>query len=124
GSGRWTYLMAATLALPLWPDREGGLYGVGGRLAGLFVFLALPLVALVCDDMGDRSKVFAWMQAPRTVQVLMLAFIAVMVVLPIRLQGYTEVLMSNDYAQYEKVVLVLQRDDIPMLIARRGLDFF
>lgn len=124
GSGRWTYLMAAALALPLWPDREGGLYGVGGRLAGLFVFLALPLVALVCDDMGDRSKVFAWMQAPRTVQVLMLAFIAVMVVLPIRLQGYTEMLMSNDYPQYEKVVLVLQRGDIPMLIARRGLDFF
>jgi len=34
----------------------------------------------------------------------MTAFIAVMVVLPVRLQGYTELLMSNDYAQYEKVV--------------------
>jgi hypothetical protein len=36
GAGKWTYLIAVTLTLPLWPDREGGLNGLGGRLAGLW----------------------------------------------------------------------------------------
>jgi len=50
--------------------------------------------------------------------------IAAIAVLPIRLGGYTGLLMGDDYAQYEKIVAVLGRDDISMLIARRGLDFF
>jgi hypothetical protein len=124
GSGKWTYLIAATLTLPLWPDPEGGLNGLGGRLAGLFVFLALPLIVLVYDDLGTRGKGFAWMQAPRTLQITTLVFIAAMAVLPIRLENYTRLLMSNDYGQYEKVVAALERDDIHMLIAKQGLDFF
>jgi hypothetical protein len=49
GSGRWTYLITATLALPLWPGHDAGLYGLGGRLAALYIFLALPLIILVWD---------------------------------------------------------------------------
>jgi hypothetical protein len=124
GAGKWTYLIAVTLTLPLWPDREGGLNGLGGRLAGLFVFLALPLIVVVCDDLGARSRGLAWLQAPRILRVTTLAFIAAMAVLPIRLENYTGLLMSNDYTQYEKVVAALENDNIHMLIARQGLDFF
>jgi hypothetical protein len=123
-SGRWRYLLPATLALPLWPAHDGGFLGLGGRLAGIFVFLAPPLIAQVLDDTEVNSKLFARIHSWRTAPVVVFALVGAVAVLPVRLEGYTGLLMSNDYVQYEKIVSALSREDIPTLIAHRGLHFF
>lgn len=124
GSKKWTYLTAATLAAPLLPNHDAGLSGLGGRFAASFIFLALPLIVSVWDDLGERSKISAWMPGSRTDAAVAVVLIAVIAFLPIRLRGYTGLLVADDYARYEEVVTVLARDNIPMLIAHRGLDFF
>jgi hypothetical protein len=123
-SGRWTYLTAATLAIPFWPDHDNGLFGLGGRLAAMFVFLAMPLTLLVWDELGERSILFSWLQVSWAKRTLGFVAIVVLAFFPARLRGYNRLLMSEDYATYEKVVAVLRHDDIPMLVAHRGLDFF
>jgi hypothetical protein len=123
-SGKWIYVTAATLALPFWPDQESGLFGVGGRLAAMFVFLAMPLTLLVWDELGERSIFFSWLQVSWANQMFGLVAIVVLAYFPARLRGYDDLLVSKDYATYEKVVAALRHDDIPMLIAHRGLDFF
>jgi hypothetical protein len=121
---KWRYLTVAALALPLWPSHDSGLPGLGGRLAALFVFLALPLMILVCDEISDHSKLLEWLQSWRARRVVALAAVAAVTLLPARLDSYRGLLMSDDYAAYEKVVAALGKADIPMLIAHRGLDFF
>jgi hypothetical protein len=123
-AGKWTYLVSAMLAMPLWPAHDATLFGLGGRLAGLFIFLALPLIVCILRDIGEGSKVFAWVQAKPTVPLLALATILAISVAPVRLSCYSELLMSNDYPQYEKIVTALSTDNISMLIAQRGLDFY
>jgi hypothetical protein len=123
-SGKWTYLTAATLALPFWPDQGGGLFGLGGRLAAMFVFLAMPLTILVWDELGERSIFFSWLPVTWANQMFGLVAIVVLAYFPARLRGYNDLLVSKNYATYEKVVAALRRDDIPLLIAYRGLDFF
>jgi hypothetical protein len=123
-SGKWTYLTAATLALPFWPDQDTGLFGLSGRLAVMFVFLAMPLTILVWDELGERSIFFSWLQVPWANQMFGLVAIVVLACFPARLRGYNDLLVSKNYATYERVVAALRRDDIPMLIAYRGLDFF
>jgi hypothetical protein len=45
----------------------------------------------------------------------MFGFVAIMVLacFPARLRGYNDLLVSKDYATYEKVVAALRHDDIP-----------
>jgi hypothetical protein len=124
GSSKWRYLVAATLFIPFWPDREIGLFGMGGRFAILFVFLAIPLIVVIWDEIGDQSKLFSWLRTSYTTWCLALVAFGVAFVLPLRLNGYSMLLMCDDYASYERVVAALSHDDIPMLIAHRGLDFF
>jgi hypothetical protein len=53
-----------------------------------------------------------------------LATLIAMIVLPVRVNNYQQLLMSDDYAECEKVVVALRDAKLPMLIAHRGLDFF
>jgi hypothetical protein len=122
-AGKWKYLSAATLALPLWPSHEAGLAGLGGRLAALFVFPALPLAMQMCDEFAPRLN-FAPLFRRSLGWVLALSAAAGVAFLPARLSHYDGLLMSDDYTAYEKVVSTLRKADIPMLIAHRGLDFF
>jgi hypothetical protein len=123
-SRRWRYLLLATLALPLFPTHDASLFGLGGRLAGIFVFLALPLVIQVLNTMREGRKLFVWATMPGTVSCLGILLVAAIATVPIRLTGYLGLLAVSDYPEFEKVVSVLGREDIPMLIAHRGLDFF
>lgn len=116
-------IMSATLALPLWPDHEPGFQGLGARLAALFIFVALPLIAILCDELAANMS-FARVPTPWLQRVAALLTFAALATLPLRLEGYRDQLMIDDYAQYEKVVAALSRCEIPMLIAHRGLDFF
>jgi hypothetical protein len=124
GSRRWRYLLPATLALPLFPTRDASLFGLGGRLAGIFIFLALPLGIQVLNTMREDSKFFLWANVPGRVSYLAVVLVIAIATVPIRLTGYMGLLAGSDYAEFEKVVSVLGREDIPMLIAHRGLDFF
>jgi hypothetical protein len=124
-SGRWKYLGAAILALPLWPSHDSGLLGLGGRLAALFVFPALPLIVLMCDEVSDRWKIREQLKLRRAGSAFAgAAILMAMAILPTRLNSYDGLLVSDDYAAYEKVVSALAKSGIPLLIAHRGLDFF
>jgi hypothetical protein len=123
GSSRWKYLIAATLVIPFWPDRDSGFFGLGGRLAVAFVFLAVPLIIVMGDERDDQGRLFTWLQSSRARGCLALVAIAIACALPIRLNGYNGLLVGEDYASYERVVAALSHDDIRMLIAHRGLDF-
>jgi hypothetical protein len=45
-------------------------------------------------------------------------------ILPVRLNNYRTILGGYDYSSYEKVAADLRHEQISMLIAHRGLDFF
>jgi len=122
--GRWTFLALAALALPLWPDHESGLRGVGGRLAVLFVLLAFPLIVALWGDLQERSAFFARWSRPEMQVFAAISVLIAAALLPLRLQAYHEVLLPDDYVSYEKVVASLRDIKVPMLIAHRGLDFF
>lgn len=124
GFSNWTYLIVGTLFIPLWPDREGGLVGLGGRLSVLVVFLASPLMIVICDELDAKSRLLTCLRTSRTTWCMALVAIGIACVLPLRLNGYNGLLMGDDYPSYERVVAALSHDDIPMLIAHRGLDFF
>jgi hypothetical protein len=120
---QFVILSLASLVLPLWPDHVAGFQDLGARLAAMFIFLALPLVVILANEFA-RHKLFVrlrprWLQ--RTAVVLTTIALAI---LPLRLDGYHDALITDDYAQYEKVVSALSRREIPILIAHRGLDFF
>ena len=126
---QWKSLAVAALAMPLWPNPSLGLAGLGGRLSVLFVLLALPLITRIFSEVA-KSHTFspapvavgsraAWIQ-----RACALSAVIAIVFLPVRLQAYRALLMSDDYASYERVVAGLRRARIPMLIAHRGLDFF
>jgi len=57
-------------------------------------------------------------------RIMVAAMMIGIVVLPIRLRAYRALLTNADYPKYESVVASLRREDISMLIAPRGLDFF
>src|SRR5262249_21243228 len=113
------------LALPLLPSHEPGLQDLGARLATMFIFPALPLAVILCDQL-TASNLFAGVkqQAPWPQRVAVLLAAAALATLPLRLTRYHDALMTDDYPQYEKVISALTRREIPMLIAHRGLDFF
>jgi hypothetical protein len=121
---RWKFLAMAALALPLWPDREIGFGGMGGRLAVLFVLLALPLIVTLWGDLEERSNLFARRGQPKMRVFAAIGILIAVAVLPLRLQAYHDLLTPDDYASYEKVVAALRGANIPILIAHRGLDFF
>jgi len=120
---QYVILSAATLALPLWPNHEPGLQDLGARLAAAFIFLALPLAAILSNELAGQ-KLFVRLQLAWPQRVAVLLAIAEVTLLPIRLDRYHDILLTDDYVQYEKVVAALSRREIPMLIAHRGLDFF
>jgi hypothetical protein len=123
-SRTWAYLTAVTLALPFWPDQDAGLLGIGGRYTAMFVFLAMPLSLLVWDETNARGIAFNRLQGAAAKRILGLAAIALLALLPTRLNGNRGLLPREDYASYERVVEALRSENIPMLIAHRGLDFF
>jgi hypothetical protein len=90
-------LAIAALALLLWPDHSVGLLSVGGRLFSMLVFLALPLILTiwteptVSDDSFSRLE-GAWMQ-----RLMALPALIAMIVLPVRVNNYQQLLMSDDY---------------------------
>ncbi len=123
-SRTWAYLTAVTLALPFWPDHDGGLLGIGGRHGVMFVFVAMPLCSLVWEEADGRGIRSKWVQALWAKRILGLAAITLLAFLPARLADNRGLLMSEDYASDERVVAALRSENIPMLIAHRGLDFF
>lgn len=124
GSRTWAYLTAVTLALPFWPDQDGGLIGIGGRHGAMFVFLAMPLCSVVWEETDGRGIVFKWLQTLWAKRILGLAVLTLLAFLPARLAANRGLLMGEDYASDERVVAELRSENIPMLIAHRGLDFF
>jgi hypothetical protein len=123
-SGKWKFLVAATMAIPLWPDHVSGLAGVGGRLAASLVLLALPLTIVVWDELIESNRFLSWLHTARAEKFVALSAVIAITILPVRMQAYHELLLSDDYAAYEHVVAALGDAKIPMLIAHRGLDFF
>ena len=121
-STKWRYLTVATLGIPLWPGGDPSLFGLSGRLAVLFVFLATPLAIILWDEMSDQNLSF--LRTMYAEWILALAVIGMTVILPVRLNTYRTLLASYDYSSYEQVVADLRHDQIFMLIAQRGLDFF
>jgi hypothetical protein len=122
GSGKWRYLTVATLAIPLWPSNDPEPFSVSGRLAVLFVFIAIPLAIILLDETSHQS--FSFLENSRAKWTLTLAAVAMTVLLPERLSTYRPLLSGYDYSSFEKVVADLRPESIPMLIAHRGLDFF
>jgi len=120
---QYVILSVATLALLLWPDHEPGLQDLGARLAASFIFLALPLAAILSNELAGQ-KLFVRLQLGWFQRVSVLVAITAVAILPFRLDLYHDMLLTDDYVQYEKVVAALRRREIPMLIAHRGLDFF
>ena len=90
----------------------------------MFVFLAMPLCSVVWEETGGRGNAFKWLQTRGAKRILGLAAITLLTFLPVRLAGNRGLLMSEDYASDDKVVTALRNENIPMLIAHRGLDFF
>jgi hypothetical protein len=124
GSRTWACLTAVTLAMPFWPDQDSGLLGIGGRHGAMFVFLAMPLCSVVWKETDGRGIAFKWLQTLWAKRILGLAAITLLAFLPTRLAGYRGLLVSEDYPSDERVVAALRSENIPMLIAHRGLDFF
>src|SRR5262249_49470074 len=120
---QFVILSLASLALPLLPDHEPGFQDLGARLAAMFTFLALPLAAILSDEVAGR-KLFVRLQPPWPQLAPILLTAVALAILPLRLDRYHDALVTDDYPQYEKVVFALGRRQIPMLIAHRGLDFF
>jgi hypothetical protein len=132
---KWLFLAVAALALPLWPDSSQGLGSVGGRLALMFAFLALPLLFLLTNRLAasepaggtkpeERNTWPRWTGTAWAQGSLAAIVAIVLALLPLRLQSYRKLLQVDDYDAYEKVVTALHDVQMPMLIAHRGLDFF
>lgn len=120
--GRWTYLTIAVLSIPLWPSSDSSLFGLSGRLAALFVLLAIPLTLVLLSEMPEQVK--AHFQSSRSRCAFGLAAVVLAGILPVRMSEYRGLLGGYDYGSYERAVADLVHDRIPMLIAHRGLDFF
>jgi hypothetical protein len=128
-SGKWNLLAASALALPLCPDQFAGLVGLGERLSVLFPFLAVPLTVVMYDELtsGEVAERRMFVFSPNSAHMERFAIVAAVVaalLVPFRLPAYHDLLMIDDYAQYESVVDALREANVPMLIAHRGLDFF
>jgi hypothetical protein len=121
---RWRLFTGALLGLPLWPDHNGGLDGIGGRLSLLFVFPALPLLAVLWNGFAENSRFASLASRPGVQKILAAAAMVAIALMPLRLRAYHSLLMADDYGAYETVVTGLREANIPMLIAHRGLDFF
>src|SRR5262249_24110010 len=120
---QFVILSLVSMALPLWPDGVPGFQDLGARLAAMFIFLALPLAVILANEVSGH-KLFVRLQPPWPQRAAVLLTAVALAILPLRLDGYHDALMTDDYAQYEKVVSALSRRAIPILIAHRGLDFF
>jgi len=123
-SGKWRFLAIAALLLPFWPDPMAGLMGIGGRVSALFVLLALPLVIVMGDELSASRLFLPWLDGAWPRRLAALAAAITVAVAPVRMQAYDKLLLADDYATYEQVVAELRHDQMPMLIAHRGLDFF
>jgi hypothetical protein len=124
GLRRWTLFTGVLLALPLWPDHHDGLDGLGGRLSLLFVLAALPLLAVLWNDLAENSKISSFGSRAAVQKLAAAAALIAIALMPFRLRAYHSLLMADDYNAYERVVAALREADVPMLIAHRGLDFF
>lgn len=123
GRGRFRYLPLAVSGLALWPNAGTSFVGMGGRLALATVFIAIPVLLIILDEggrRGDRPPPWFARVLPKSAVLAAL----LLLVFPLRVGGYHELLSANDYDQYAKVVAFLQTRNIPMLIAHRGLDFY
>jgi hypothetical protein len=115
-------ITVTTLAFVFWPSHDPGLQDLGARLAALFIFLALPLAAVLGNELAASGRLaemgppLLWLE-----RIAVLLTIAALAVLPFRLDRYHDMLITDDYPQYEKVVAALSRREIPMLIAHRGV---
>jgi hypothetical protein len=121
---RWVYLTVATLAFPLWPNYDGGFFGTGSRYALMFVFFAVPLILLVRQEMEGVSASISLLRVSWPKRMLWIVAPLLLFIFPARLRSYNGLLASQNYAAYESVVSSIRTDDVPMLIAHRGLDFF
>jgi hypothetical protein len=123
-SGKWRSMAVAVLLLAFWPDSAAGLMGVGGRLCALLVLIALPLLIVMGDELRESGKFLRWLDEAWSQRMVALAAAIAVVVAPLRVRAYGQLLMGDDYAAYEQVVAALRPVQVPMLIAHRGLDFF
>ena len=124
GHSRWRLFTGAMLALPLWPDHHSGLDGIGGRLSLLFLLAALPLLAVLCDDLAENPRIVSFSSRAAVQKLVAVAALIAIAFMPLRLRAYHSLLTADDYDAYERVVAGLREADIPMLIAQRSLDFF
>jgi len=123
-SRKWRLMAVAVLLLPFWPDSSAGLMGTGGRLSALLVLIALPLLVVMGDELRETGKLSRWLDGAWSQRAVVLAVAIAVVVAPLSLRAYRQLLMGDDYAAYEQVVAALRPVQVPMLIAHRGLDFF
>jgi len=124
GRSRYRYAPLAVLGLALWPDAGNSLAGTGVRLSLAFVFIALPVMFVILEqwkwsEIGPLPWRARVLRGGVSVAVLLL-----LTAIPFRVGAYHKLLLANDYDQYAKVVAFAQGRDIPMLTARRGLDFY
>jgi hypothetical protein len=127
-SSMWKVMAVAALALPLFPDNSAGLAEIGGRLSVLFVLLALPLGALiwneVAPDQPAEHAFVSWLHSAQAKRCIAVVVTLAAILMPTRMKSYNSLLMTDDYGAYENVVVALRDAKLPMLIAHRGLDFF
>jgi hypothetical protein len=122
-SKRWKSACIAALALPWWPDQPAGLTGLGGRLSVIFVLFAVPLIVVVWNETAEW-KPFSCLSHTWAQKLVTLGFLVALMLLPLQSRSYRELLATDEYSSYERVVTALRNRNIPMLIAHRGLDFF
>ena len=121
---RSRFLPLLILTIALWPSVDSGLAGTGGRLAAASVFLTLPLIYISLNQWFTSRQTQENLLLPRIKLQLSLLAVIMLSVIPLRLQSYQEMLIAGDYGSYNKVVKDLEPQEIPMLIAHRGLAFY
>src|SRR5262249_40932712 len=94
---QFVILSLVSMALPLWPDHVAGFQDLGARLAAMFIFLALPLVVILANEFAGH-KLFVRLQPPWPQRAAVSLTAVALAILPLRLDGYHDALMIDDYA--------------------------